>query len=616
MQKLAVSKTYLDWKTTKHLLGIMGVKPFHIILPIILSLTAALLDGISLILLIPLGKGIISSNFNFLNKFPFFNHILPVMLRLEYLRNMKLPGNQSVFLLLVGIILLINVFKNLIIYIDSFLSICWSRKFSNNISVLTFGRLMSFGKLFFDRTNKGYIQLVLNYSEKIPTFFVALRKSIDNFFSLLIYAAVMFIISWKLTIMAFLVFLLLNSFLKYINIQLGKLAAQKNIVRKKLSNQVMNMLSCIPLIQSYHREKEMERIYDYYTKEQLAKLDFKSDILENLVSPIHEIIITGFVLVSLLIVVLFLTRNNPAEVSAYILFAYIAKNTLPKLSILNYARRILRTMTPQLKEILKNLDDKDKFIVKEGQTVFSGLQKKIIIDHLSFSYVNGSPVLRDINFSFEKGKATAIIGSTGAGKTTLINLLMRFYDCPPGSILVDGKDIRDFTLKSLRTHIALVSQESWLFNDTLRNNIIFGLDNKITAEQLMDTVRKSRLSDLIEQLPLGVETLVGDGGVKLSGGEKQRVAIARSLLKNPEILILDEATSSLDSKTERLVQEAIDEVIKERTAIIIAHRLSTIKNVDKIVVIENGRYIEEGTLSALIEKKGKFYEYWEAQKFN
>ena len=210
----------------------------------------------------------------------------------------------------------------------------------------------------------------------------------------------------------------------------------------------------------------------------------------------------------------------------------------------------------------------------------------------------------------------AIVGPTGSGKTTLISLLLRFYDCPSSSILVDGVDIKEFNIKSLRNHIAFVNQDVMLFNDTLRNNIIYGFREEISDDVLLEVIRKARLDDLLNKLPDGLDTLIGDKGVKLSGGEKQRVAIARVLIRKSEILILDEATSSLDSKTEAFVHEAIDEAVKGKTSIVIAHRLSTIKNADKIVVLEDGKIVEHGSLNALLKKKARFYSYWAAQKFD
>ena len=191
---------------------------------------------------------------------------------------------------------------------------------------------------------------------------------------------------------------------------------------------------------------------------------------------------------------------------------------------------------------------------------------------------------------------------------------MRYYNCPPDSILFDGKDVRDFTLPSYLEHIAIVSQETLLLHDTLGNNICYGLHD-VSEKRLQEVVERSRLTDFVAALPEGLDTLIGDRGVKLSGGEKQRVSIARALLKGADILILDEATSSLDSQTEKLIQDAIDDAITGRTAIVIAHRLSTIKHADKIVVIEDGRLVEQGNLDDLLAKKQKFYQLWEEQKF-
>ncbi len=261
------------------------------------------------------------------------------------------------------------------------------------------------------------------------------------------------------------------------------------------------------------------------------------------------------------------------------------------------------------------LTDEDKFIVPHGNIDFQGLKERIQFNRLNFSYYKDRQILFDVSFSVEKGKMVAIVGSTGAGKTTLVNLLLRFYDCPPNAILLDGVDVRDFTIKSLLDQSTYVSQETLLFSDTLKANIIYGLKEVPGEEVIIDALKKSRLYDFVASLPQGLDTYIGDRGVKLSGGEKQRVAIARVILRNAPILILDEATSSLDSKTERLIQEAIDEAVKNKTVVVIAHRLSTVKNADKIVVIENGRFIEEGSLEQLIGKKGKFYEYWEEQKF-
>jgi len=282
--------------------------------------------------------------------------------------------------------------------------------------------------------------------------------------------------------------------------------------------------------------------------------------------------------------------------------------------IINGHRAHLAIESGRILAVNDILENTDKYFVTDGTKEFKLFERKIEFRKLNFSYGGGRNILKNIDTTIEKGKMTAVVGPTGSGKTTLINLVLRFYDCPSGTIFVDGEDIRNFTIKSLMSHIAVVSQDALLFNDTFRSNISYGFDGCSDA-MLFDVLKKARLYDLVKSLPRGLDTYIGDKGVRLSGGEKQRIAIARALFKRCEILIFDEASSSLDTKTERLIQEAIDEAVKDKTAIVIAHRLSTIKNADKIIIMNDGVVVEEGTLRDLLQKKGKFFEYWQDQKF-
>ncbi len=233
--------------------------------------------------------------------------------------------------------------------------------------------------------------------------------------------------------------------------------------------------------------------------------------------------------------------------------------------------------------------------------------------NVSFSYDNKRDVLNKINFKIPSGSSLAIVGPTGAGKSTISRLLFRFYDVSSGSILVNGKDVRDITQVSLRKNIGVVPQDTVLFNDTIYYNLSYG---KINADEkeIWEVVRRAKLSELIKTLPDGMSTVVGERGLKLSGGEKQRVAIARTLLKNPPILILDEATSSLDTLTEKEIKVSLNNLAKKRTSIIIAHRLSTIVDADKILVFEKGKIIEQGTHTQLLKKKGLYADMWNTQQ--
>ena len=250
---------------------------------------------------------------------------------------------------------------------------------------------------------------------------------------------------------------------------------------------------------------------------------------------------------------------------------------------------------------------------KKNAIEMSFEETDIEFKNVSFSYDNKRNVLNKINFKIPSGSSLAIVGPTGAGKSTISRLLFRFYDVSSGSILVNGKDVRDITQVSLRKNIGVVPQDTVLFNDTIYYNLSYG---KINADEkeIWEVARRAKLSELIKTLPDGMSTVVGERGLKLSGGEKQRVAIARTLLKNPPILILDEATSSLDTLTEKEIKVSLNNLAKKRTSIIIAHRLSTIVDADKILVFEKGKIIEQGTHIQLLKKKGLYADMWNTQQ--
>lgn len=251
----------------------------------------------------------------------------------------------------------------------------------------------------------------------------------------------------------------------------------------------------------------------------------------------------------------------------------------------------------------------------EGTKVLQSVQGHIEYKHVNFSYESAPDVnvLNNIDFKVEAGKTVAIVGRSGSGKTTLVSLLPRFYDLQLGSIKIDGHDIREYTLLSLREHLAMVSQHTNLFNDTIANNIAYGQSSTVTREAIEIAARDAYVLEFAEQLPNGLDTMVGENGVLLSGGQKQRVAIARALLKNSPILILDEATSALDTHSERYIQEALARLMQNRTTLVIAHRLSTIEKADKILVMENGKIVEEGSHRELLELAGVYSELYNMQ---
>ena len=263
--------------------------------------------------------------------------------------------------------------------------------------------------------------------------------------------------------------------------------------------------------------------------------------------------------------------------------------------------------------IFQILDTKTTVIEKEDAYPLTSFGKEIVYKDLSFCYNSSAGyVLRNINFSVKKGQIVAFVGPSGAGKTSIINLLLRFYDTDAGNIFVDGDNIKNFTLSSLRKIVGIVTQETILFNDTLKNNIAYG-NMDASEEEIIRAAKMAESHDFITQTPKGYDTVIGEMGVRLSGGQKQRIAIARAILRNPSILVLDEATSSLDTESELLVQEALEHLMQNRTVLVIAHRLSTIRKADKIVVMDKGKIVQEGNHEELIKKGGLYRKLYELQ---
>ena len=591
----------------KRFLRNMDMKPVYFIIPAILSLGVALFEGISAWLLIPIAKGVVSTNFIFVKNLAF---VKPIIMMFPSL----FSGNTQIFILLIALAFITAVIKNILLYL-SVLGVSYQVvKFNSNLRKLIFDRYLSFGKLFFDRNNLGYLHnALLNFTNMVSQQLKGLNSLLTSFFMLIVYVVMLCAISWKLTVFAIALFPTMQYASKWLIVKIKKTSKYHSDSHNRISKKIFDILSCIPLVKAYTQEKEEQKRFDGINK-LVAQLDFSIQKKQSLVPPLQESAMLFVLLLFVGAVAFLVIKERASEISSFLVYFYIMRRAMVSFNNFIHFRVSLAGVGGPIQKISEILDDKEKYFIIDGQKEFMGLKKNIEFNHLSFSYQKGIEVLKDVSLCIEKGKITAIVGPTGAGKTTLINLLMRFYDVLPLSILVDGIDIRDFTLESLRKHIALVSQETLLFNDTIKENITYGITN-VTKEQLVETTRKARLYDFIMSLPQKFDSLVGDRGVKLSGGEKQRISIARALLKSVEILILDEATSSLDSKTEKLIQEAINEAVKDRTTIVIAHRLSTIKNADKVIVIEAGRLAEDGALNELLDRKGKFYEYWNAQKF-
>ena len=301
-----------------------------------------------------------------------------------------------------------------------------------------------------------------------------------------------------------------------------------------------------------------------------------------------------------------MTVGDVVLVSTYLTQLYVT------LTMLGFIYREMKNALTDIERMFNLFKEQGEIEDRAGAIELRATNPSIEFKEVDFSYEAEREILHGLSFKIEAGKTLAVVGTSGAGKSTLARLLFRFYDVNDGQILIDGVDIRDYTQSSLRRHIGIVPQDTVLFNDTIYYNIAYG-NTQASAEEIYQAAKDASLHEFILSLPHGYDAVVGERGLKLSGGEKQRVAIARTLLKNPPILVLDEATSALDTQTERQIQEALAKVAEHRTTLIIAHRLSTIVGADSIIVMEHGRIVEQGSHDELLARQGKYAQMWDAQ---
>lgn len=375
-----------------------------------------------------------------------------------------------------------------------------------------------------------------------------------------------------------------------------------------LNNSLSNSISGILNVKSFTRENvEYNRIRS--ASSEVKSANYHAIKLSAAFIPIIRVaILFGFT--ATLLIGGFLALEGEIRVAMYSVLLFITQRLLWPLTELGDTFDLYQRAMASFKRIL-NLRDETPSII-DGNKEYETLENGIMLNNAVFSYTQGFEVLKKINLNIEAGKTTAIVGSTGSGKSTLIKLLLRLYDLDSGEINFDSTELKQLKLESLRRNIGLVSQDVFLFEGTVFENIAYGnLD--ATNEEVWNAANQSEATDFINQLPNKENTIVGERGQKLSGGQRQRISIARAILKNPEILILDEATSAVDNETEAAIQRSLDMLKQNRTVIVIAHRLSTIRNADKIYVLENGEIVESGSHEELLQNKDVYHKLWSVQ---
>ncbi|MEH2416806.1 ATP-binding cassette domain-containing protein [Nostoc sp.] len=431
--------------------------------------------------------------------------------------------------------------------------------------------------------------------------------------TILVFVALLLSISWRLTIATTMLLTLVTFVNQYAIYRSRDFGAQLSEMSKAYSISVLEMLNGIRLVKATGNEdREYKRIQKLIRDRE--KADFQSQVNSEAITPVSEV--TGIIA---LIVIVFLGRalfaDQITSVSAVLItYLLLLLRLLPFISQLNTLRSSFANTASSVDIVADFLRQDNKPFMSSGMIPYEKLKEGVHFKQLCFSYPNHQNiVLQDVNLYLPRGTTLALVGSSGAGKSTMADLLPRFYDPTSGCITLDGIDLRDFDLKSVRKAMGIVSQDTFLFNDSVRNNIAYGR-TEASDDEILAAAKRANAYEFISKLPQGFDTQVGDRGVMLSGGQRQRLAIARALLQNPEILILDEATSALDTVSERLVQAALDDLSRDRTTLVIAHRLSTVQKADQIAVLDQGSVVEIGTHQELLQK-GSYYSRLYSMQF-
>lgn len=590
----------------------------RVIKSILYNFLHAIFGSLSIAMLIPILGIIFSSQQDVTEKVPFaldtatLKHLFNY-----YVTQIKLEYGPSVTLIFIGAIAIVaTALKTGFAYLGAYELIYIRNGVVRDIRRKIYLKILSLPLPFFSEERKG--DIIARMTGDVQEVEASVMSSLDMFFQspilILVYLAMMLIMSWEMTLFVFILLPIMGALIGKVGKNLKRHSWEGQTKMGEILALMEETLSGLRVIKAFNAESKMEHRFAE-ENESYRRIQNRLMRRRSLAHPMSEFLGT----IVIVIILWFggsLVLGENASLTPEVFISYIALFYC----IINPAKNLTNAYY-SIQKGLAAMDRIDVILAAESSIQepkqperlqqFTG---NIEYRHVDFSYNSSKQVLKDICLTIPKGKTVALVGQSGSGKSTFVDLLPRFYDVTRGAILIDGIDIRRLSFYNLRELMGNVNQDPILFNDTIYNNISFGVESA-TPEQVEQAARIANAHDFIMQTEKGYQTVIGDRGGKLSGGQRQRLSIARAVLKNPPIMILDEATSALDTESEKLVQQALDNLMKNRTSIVIAHRLSTIKNADLICVFHDGQIVERGTHEELLEANGIYTKLYNMQNF-
>ncbi len=583
----------------KKLFPLINLYPWAIPVIIILGILTSLSEGLGISLFIPFLQSLEPGNSQS-GSGTFLGSIL------NRLFSDIPPSNRLLIipLTIFGCVLL----KNLLAYSSSLLSVWLYWHIGSQLVSKLFQQILRVSYSFLDSKQSGKLLNTLHTeSWRTCDAISTIINLIINLSTILVFVVLLMLTSWQLTFLVAVALLGISLTIQQVTRQTKKLGRQAVEANDRLGNRMLEGFYGMRVIRAFGQEA-----YEYKRFEQLTNqasiAAFKLAKLYTISGPLSEVLS-----VALLVCIMIIALQNKANLPTLLTFIFMLYRLQPSVRKLDSDRVTLMGLLASVEDVVSLLEIPEQHFIRSGNIYSHGLKRSLTFKSVGFHYnATDKAALKEVSFSIPQGKTTAIVGPSGAGKSTLIGLICRFYDVTQGEIYIDEHPLRELDLVSWRNHIAIVSQDVYVFNTTVRENIAYGRLDATEAE-IINAAKQANAHEFITKFPEGYDTILGDRGVRLSGGQRQRIALARAIVRDPQIFILDEATNALDSVSESLIQEAINTFGQNRTVIIIAHRLSTIEQADKILVLQEGQVVEQGNFQQLLQLNGLFSQLYHLQ---